>query len=206
MENGGERAERHSAGSGAGGLGIIGAFAPWIIFWVIAGPSTWEWAVLAAAVAALGLSARDILHRRLKVLDGATLAFFVALTIVSAAVDRETLDWLERWANTISSGVLAAIGFGSLAIGVPFTLQYAKESAPREVWDSPLFKRINVVITLVWSLIFLATALLGIVAVERPSTQDWTQWVIPIVLVVWGIKFTAHYPDVAAERAGVRRA
>jgi hypothetical protein len=54
MENGGERAERHGAGSGAGGLGIIGAFAPWIIFGVIAGPSTWEWAVLAAAVAGSG--------------------------------------------------------------------------------------------------------------------------------------------------------
>ena len=102
--------------------------------------------------------------------------------------------------------MLAAIGFGSLAIGLPFTLRYAEERAPREVWDSPLFKRINVVITLVWSLIFLATALLGIVAVERPSTQDWTRWVIPIVLVVWGIKSTAHDPDVAAERAGVRRA
>jgi len=32
--------------------------------------------------------------------------------------------------------VLAAIGFGSLAIGVPFTIQYAKESAPPEVWDT----------------------------------------------------------------------
>ncbi len=164
MESEGGRAE-HSAGSVAGGLGIIGAFAPWIIFWVIAGPSNWEWAVLAAAIAALGLSARDIVHRRLKLLDGATLVFFVVLAIVSVAVDRETLDWLERWANTISSGVLAAIGFGSLAIGRPFTLQYAKESAPREVWDTPLFKRINVVITLAWSLVFL-----------RPRSSASSRW------------------------------
>jgi len=187
--------------SGVGGLGVVGGFLPWIIFWVISGPSTWEWAALAAALAALVLSARDILARRLKILDAATFAFFALLAILAAVLDRGDLDWLERWANTIASGVLAAIAFGSLAVGVPFTIQYARESAPREVWDTPLFKHINVMITLVWGLVFLASALLGIVAVESPSTQDGTQWVIPIVLLVLGVKFTMHYPNYAARQA-----
>jgi hypothetical protein len=187
--------------SGVGGLGVVAGFLPWIIFWVVSGPSTWEWAALAAALAALILSARDLLTRRLKILDAATLAFFVLLAILAAVLDRSELDWLERWANTISSGVLAAIALGSLAVGVPFTIQYARESAPREVWDTPLFKHINVMITLVWGLVFLASALLGIVAVESPTTQDWTQWVIPIVLLVLAVKFTAQYPDYARRQA-----
>ena len=187
--------------AGAGGLGVIGGFLPWIIFWVISGPSTWEWAALAAVLASLIISAHDIVTRRLKMLDAVTLVFFIVIAVLAAVLDRGDLDELERWANTISSGVLAAIALGSLAVGKPFTLQYARESTPREVWDTPAFKHVNVMITLVWGLVFLATALLGIAAVERPSTQDWTQWVIPIVLLVLAVKFTIDYPRYVRRQA-----
>src|SRR5262245_13177434 len=106
---------------GGGGLGVVGGFLPWIIFWVVSGPGTWEGAALAAVPASRIISAHDIVTRRLKLLDAATLAFFVVIAVLAAVLDRSDLDGLERWANTISSGALAAIALGSLAVGKPFT-------------------------------------------------------------------------------------
>jgi hypothetical protein len=34
-----------------------------------------------------------------------------------------------------------------------------------------------------WGLVFAANAVLGYVAVKAPSTDDYTNWVIPIVLL-----------------------
>jgi hypothetical protein len=48
----------------------------------------------------------------------------------------------------------------------------------------PAFRKINRVLTLVWVLAFLATAVLGYIAVIAPSTSDWTNWILPIVLIV----------------------
>ena len=43
----------------------------------------------------------------------------------------------------------------SLAVGRPFTLQYAREQVAPEFWTSPAFVRTNYIITAVWALAFL---------------------------------------------------
>src|SRR5689334_993398 len=95
-------------------------FAPWIIFWVVAGPSTWEYATLGALIAALLLAVPDAERRRLKMLDVATIGFFAALSVLAVFLDASDLDWLEDYSQAISSGVLAVVVLGSLAF-VPFT-------------------------------------------------------------------------------------
>jgi hypothetical protein len=58
------------------------------------------------------------------------------------------------------------------------------------------------VLTLVWALAFLATAVLAYVAIIAPSTSDWTNWILPIVLIVGAFKFTAAYAARARDSAG----
>jgi uncharacterized membrane protein len=176
-------------------------FVPWIIFWVVANsPSTWEYGALGAALAAIILALPSAGRRRLKVLDVATIVFFLAMAVIGAVVGAEDRDWLDRWSMVLSSGALGLIALGSLAF-VPFTEQYAREQTPRELWRSPVFRRINRVLTLVWGLTFIATAALGCIAVVAPGTSDWTNWILPVVLIVGAFKFTARYP----ERAGAAR-
>lgn len=190
-----------SASSGAERLSritnnpVVG-FAPWIAFWIIAsGPSTWLHGAIAALVIALILLIPDVARRSPKILDMGTLAFFVALVIAGIALNARDGDWLDRYSNPISTGVLAVIALGSLAF-VPFTEQYARQDTPpREVWYSPVFKKINRVLTLMWGVVFVISAICGLIAIWAPSTNDWTQWVIPIVLLVGAIKFTGSYPD-----------
>jgi hypothetical protein len=172
-------------------------FVPWIIFWVVAqSPSTWEYGAIGAALAAILLATPDIGRGRIKMLDVATIIFFVALAIIGAVVEPVDRDWMDQYSGVISSGVLGLLALGSLAF-VPFTEQYARESTPPEVWKLPAFRRINRVLTLVWALAFLATAVLAYIAIIAPSTSDWTNWILPIVLIVGAFKFTGSY----AERA-----
>jgi uncharacterized membrane protein len=176
-------------------------FVPWIIFWVVANsPSTWEYGAIGAAVAAILLAIPFAGRQKLKVLDVVTIIFFVVLAVVGAVVGAHDRDWLDLYSNPISSGVLGLVALGSLAF-VPFTEQYARESTPPEVWHKPAFRRINRVLTLVWALAFLATAVLGYIAVIAPSTSDWTNWILPIVLIAGAFKFTRWYSERARASA-----
>lgn len=197
-------------GDTSGGTGLlaraaespVAGFLPWIIFWVVANsPSTWEYGAIGAALAAIILALPSASRRRPKVLDVATIVFFVVLAVVGAVVGAEDRDWLDRWSMVLSSAALGLIALGSLAF-VPFTEQYAREKTPPEVWSSPVFRRTNRVLTLVWGLTFLATAVLGYIAVVAPSTSDWTNWVLPIALIVGAFKFTARYSERASASRG----
>lgn len=174
------------------------AFAPWIIFDVVAGPSTWEYAALAALVSSLALNLGDIRRGHFKILEATGIVFFAVLSVLALVLDRHDLIWLETYSQVLSSGVLAVVCLCSLAL-TPFTTQYARESTPREQWDSPVFRHINFVLTAMWSAVFVVTAVLGVLAVHTRGGSDWLNWVVPIALLVLAVRFTERYPDRYAE-------
>ncbi|MEU6486723.1 hypothetical protein [Streptomyces sp. NPDC046887] len=176
------------------GGGVILSFAPWIIFDVIAGPSTWKLAAFTALVASVVLSLPDLRHGTAKLLNVAAILFFGVIWILGFVLDRQDLIWLETYAQVLSNGVLAVVAFASLAT-MPFTEQYARESVPRELWNTPAFHRTNQVLTAVWAAVFLVTAVLGLIALHTSGLGDWFNWVIPIILLVLAIKFTKWYPE-----------
>ena len=177
-------------------------FVPWIIFWVVASPSTWEWATLGALIAAVILAVPSAERGNLKILDVGSIAFFAVLSLLAVFLDRDQLSWVEDYSQAISSGVLAVIALGSL-FTTPFTEQYARESAPREAWNSPEFKRTNVVLTAMWGAAFAVNALLGVIAqqTDSPTAREWLNWILPIALIVGAFKFTAWYAEHARARA-----
>ncbi|MFG2888312.1 hypothetical protein [Streptomyces sp. NPDC048248] len=184
------------AGSGTGTLFF--AFAPWIIFDVVAGPSTWGYAALAGLIAAVVLTMPDLRRGQVNVLNVAGLLFFAVVSVLALVLDRSQGDWLEEYAQVISSGFIALVAFVSLAFD-PFTAQYARQSTPEQVWDTPRFKKANRVLTLVWACVFAVIALLGWLALRFTSGDDWLNWVIPVALIVLAVRFTRNY---AARKRG----
>ena len=175
-------------------------FAPWIIYWVVAdGPSTWMFGAICAVIAALilGVSAGRGGPRLLEVI---TVVFFVTVTIAGMVVGAKDRDWMDTYATTLSSGVLAAMSLGSLAF-TPFTAQYAPEPGPQQDWEKAAFRRVNRVLTLMWALVFALIAVLGYVAVKAPFTVDWTKAVIPVVVIIGAMGMTQIYPAHARESA-----
>ena len=75
-----------------------------------------------------------------KVLEIGSLALFGALvfyTLVAAP------EWTVATVRLAVDAGLFAIALVSLLVGRPFTLQYARESVPKEFWSSPLFLSTN---------------------------------------------------------------
>ena len=175
-------------------------FVPWIIYWVVAdGPSTWLFGAICAVVATLimGMSAG---FAGVRLLDIVTVVFFLAVTSVGLILGAQDRDWMDTYATTLSSGVLAAMALGSLAFE-PFTEQYAPQTAAREPWEQAAFRRANMVLTLMWALVFALIAVLGYLATTAPGTVNLTKAVIPVVVIVGAVGMTQIYPKKAREKA-----
>lgn len=174
-------------------------FAPWIIYWVVAdGPSTWLFGALCAVLSAIILG-MSVGFGGPRLLDIVTILFFVGVTAAALLVGAADRDWMDTYATSLSSGVLSVMALGSLFF-TPFTEQYAR-STPLQDWEKPAFRQTNRVLTLMWALVFALIAVLGYLAAQVPDTRDWTNYVVPVVVIVGAIGMTQSYPTRARERA-----
>ncbi|MEU6252217.1 hypothetical protein [Streptomyces sp. NPDC047043] len=139
-------------------MSYLRTFLPWIVFAVI--PSgDWQWGALAALVVAVAIiveQKRSGAGFDALIIETGSAAYFAALAAIAFA---DPHSGIHAYSAALSSGVLAVIAGGSLAIGRPFTLGIAKRTTPRELWELKPFIRVNVVITAVWTAAFVLTAL-----------------------------------------------
>src|ERR1019366_1975439 len=84
------------------------------------------------------------------------------LAAIATFVIRSTT--FPKYSSVIIWVLYAGVSCGSILFGAPFTVQYARESAPPEHWHSPGFIRGNQVMSVVWSIAFTVNILLVPVA------------------------------------------
>ncbi len=187
------------------GSGLFISFLPWIAVWVLTSNHSFQPGLVVATLCSFGLVGWTLIeHRRPQLLDWATLVVLVLLTAVAFAVDP---SWLGSWMPVLLNGALLVIMLGSLLVGHPFTLGYAEQEAPPEVWDTPGFRHVNRMITLVWVLAVLAMTLGALItalvqegtiqttASQTKSVETWATWGTTVVGLVVALKFTSWYPD-----------
>lgn len=172
--------------------------APWVLMSLIAGPGRFE----EATSAAFGLTLVTMWAGwrrgvRVHLLEAFAAVFFGLLALIGLLAAPAVIDWLQLWAGELSNLALAVFALFTLAIGRPFTLAYAKDSTPEEHWETPLFRRINDVISAVWALAFTVSAVSGAVgdAVLRDGDNFWTAWIVPLAAIMFAVSFTDFYPD-----------
>ena len=68
------------------------------------------------------------------------------------------LSWLMMCQSYLAPALLALLAFGSLAVGSPFTLPYARESVPPSMWHNPHFFFVNRTLTALWGIMFMVCA------------------------------------------------
>ncbi|MFG2493040.1 hypothetical protein ACGFSD_18590 [Streptomyces caniferus] len=129
--------------------------------------------------------------------------FFAAMAVIGIVASLGTLRWLENYSGEVSNIALLVISHGSMAVGVPFTLQYAREQVPREFWDDRRFLRTNYCITGVWGAACGVAAIAGAYGdlVLHNSNNLWTGWSIQVAAIIVAPQFTRWYPDVVRARA-----
>lgn len=170
-------------------LQLVFAFLPWIILAAL-GTRWFVLALLLALAVAAITTARQMWRGSPKILDTATLVFFVVVTVGILG-----FGWmiLAIYMTLLVNLTLMAIAWGSLLAGTPFTIQYAREQVAPEFWYTPLFIRINQYIAAVWGLDFFLSAL---VSVWRHATGD-TGFVSHNIWILFSVAaalFTVYFP------------
>jgi hypothetical protein len=149
------------------------SFAPWIAYAIVSSVLDWRAAAAIALVVAIRAIRRDRReHDDVDDLTRATGWFFAGLTALSVL---DPTSPLHRFTPALSLATLGIAATWSLIRSEPFTMTFAKRTAPPEVWDEPLFIDANVTITTVWAISFLGTAAAcaAVLAVAPSATLLW---------------------------------
>ena len=179
-------------------MNIFTGLAPFIAFFVVMRLVS----PLAGLAAALAISFLLCLHQwwrgeRVKVLEvGSLLLFGVLVLYTLIAVPH----WSVATVRIAVDGGLFTIVLVSLAIGVPFTLQYARERVPKVYWNSPLFLSTNQRITAAWAAAFAVMTTADAAAEFVETIPLWIDVVATIAAFVAAVWFTQWYPAVVRRR------
>jgi hypothetical protein len=164
-------------------------FAPWIAFMVLSSNNRFELgAVVALVIAVVMLGVQHRSGQKPTPFDYATLGFFTLLVIVGLFANDATV---ATWVQPVANFALFAIALVSILIGKPFTRQYARQSLPPEVWDSPGFLQGTLQVAWVWVAAFAVMTVSSLITVFQPDSETWTTWVVPIAPFVGAILYTA---------------
>ncbi|WP_373139756.1 hypothetical protein [Mycobacterium marinum] len=181
----------------------LAGIAPWALLAILSGPGRFE----LAAAGALGLSALVMLAGlsrgvRVHALEVFGTAFFGAMLVVGLFATDNAIRWLELWSGELTNAALACFAWLTLLIRRPFTMAYAKDTTPPEHWDSPLFKKINTVITIVWAGAFTFAGTVGFIGdyLWHDGTNFWTGWILQLAAIFFAAAITDFYPDYAAAK------
>lgn len=184
----------------------LSGLAPWIAMSLIVGPGRFE----EAASIALGISVLALLlnHRRggrLKMMELFDVTYFTIIAAIGLFAGAGLIAWMELWSGEMTNIALVVFAVGSILLRNPFTIEYAKEQTPPEVWTNPIFLKINYKITLAWALSFLVSTLAGLYGIIVLHTSDnfWTGWILQIGAMLFAVGFTEWYPDVAPNKAAL---
>ncbi len=169
---------------------IILAFAPWIAFLIIAQGSLFR--LQLGLVVALALSVlMGVLRLHRGVILWAGLSFFAGATIAVVVLDN---IWTAQHMGVLANGALAASSWATIAIGKPFSLDYAREHSDPALWERPDFIRANVVITALWAMTFTANAALAWGKIVHFLLPGWGYEAVSYTLLVGTAAFTTWYP------------
>ena len=172
-------------------IGLLLGFLPLVVYGILAGSSVTSVIVaLAAALVTTILTGWSDL-RKGKLLSWANLAtfggFFAIIGILGA-------QWLVPFMGTLIYATLAAVTFASMLAHRPFTLQYAREMVDPALWESPVFIRVNFLMTGVWGAVFAFNLFLSAVAISSSGFTSRLAQYLTYGMLVAGILFTLWYP------------
>ena len=182
-------------------MNYLKSFLPWIAFAVVATTADWRWSgltglVLAAAL--LLLARREGRKADTLVIEWSAFAFFALLTAVAFSFPASPL---KTYTGALTDAWLALTAWGSILIGRPFTLGIARTMTPRELWDNPVFKRVNVIITLVWAASFTITGIAGIALLNFAPHATAALITLKVLGFAVPVVFTIRYPRIVRARA-----
>jgi hypothetical protein len=135
-------------------VGLLFGFAPWIVYWVLAGNVPFS----TAALMALAIAVAALVVGRFTGTAGGTLEIgavgtFLVLTVLTFALSQ---SFVERWILPLSDAGIFLVALTSVLIGRPFVRELTEADQPAGVINSEPFGRITTLLTWIWVGVFAA--------------------------------------------------
>lgn len=174
--------------------------APYAAFALLMAVTSTASSLFAAAAICLAIIAFDILRgRSIKLMGAGSALIFAGLGCYQIFGGDPLGNMAVKIA--VDSG-LFAIGLFSLAIGKPFTLQYAREMTDPEIARLPGFVTANTIITWVWVFAFLLMVSANLLLLNWPNLPLWSGLVIAFAIRNPAIYFSKWYPSYHRRKFG----
>ena len=187
-------------------LSLIIAFTPLIVFSLLARVLPHGDIGVAGLVAAVAAVIAMAISRPVwppKILTAISVILFTAVAVLGFTLGKNDDRWLATWGG---AGIGLVVGLIILALVpvIPFTEQFARESTPEAYWGSPTFKKINRVLSAGWGAAIFAAGVsrLAAAAIDGHTTRRLPETllglVVPVLIIVYMLKFSKTYPDKVA--------
>jgi hypothetical protein len=176
------------------------AFLPWIVYIVGSAGQHWAIATAGGTLACIIYLAMLRRHSTIKLMDWTTLAFFISASVLMIGLHSTRLPVYQVM---IIWAFYAVAGWSSVIMQKPFTTAYAREEQPPEVWDLPIFRHINWILTLFWCGLFSVNVGFGAAAalIGGNFGKLVLGFLIPTALLIFAFIFSARFPLYYVQRA-----
>jgi hypothetical protein len=175
-------------------MSILLGLAPFAVFFAVMRLVAPAGGIIAAFIVSLLLCLRMAVRgESVKILEVGSLILFAVLTSYTLLT---APNWTVATVRLAVDGGLLAIVLVSLAIGRPFTLQYAREQIPQQFWTSPIFITTNRIITAVWAVTFAVLVAADGAAEYVPAIPLWVDIAASVAAFLSAVWFSRWYPAV----------
>jgi all-trans-retinol 13,14-reductase len=165
-------------------------FVAWIVYGYFARTSQWMNGALAGLTITAVILGMEYRRQSVKTMDCTSIAYFATVTLVVLA---DGTSLIQHYHLPFVWGIFALVAWITIFSGSPFTVEYAREQSPPEVWHHPLFHRMNVQMTIVWAMIFTVGAVLGTLSLYVGHVFA-LGFAVPMTGMGVGIAFSRFYP------------
>ena len=174
--------------------------APFGAFAILMMVSSVAISLFAAAALSLGIVVWDVIRGgSLKMLAAGSVLIFSALGCYITLVDGNWSAVAVRLAVDVG---LLSIVLLSLAIRLPFTLQYAREMVDAETSKLPGFMKANYILTWAWAGAFVLMLVADMLIIYMPSLPLWIGFAVAFAARNSAVAFTKWYPQYRRAKYG----
>ncbi len=100
------------------------------------------------------------------------------------------------WYSTSITLIVGMVALISIIVEKPFTITYAKIKVSPDKWSNPIFIKINIIISSVWTSIFLGEYISQLIHFPYYN-------VFNVVLIIGGFIFSDKFPSYYKKRTGI---
>jgi len=135
-----------------------------------------------------------------KILNACSLGLFALIAVLGFTLGKNDDRWLATWGGA-GIGIVLGLIILALVPVMPFTDQFARETVPQSAWASPAFKKINRVLSAAWgvAIVGIGVSRVAAAAINGHTTRRLPELLlglaVPVVIVVYMLKFSKSYPD-----------